>query len=248
MSGSTIRRSTAIGTAAAGTLLLALVPSGAVQAAPAGASAVVAPAATCKITSYAPSKVAVGAKTVKKTFSVKASGCSSAGWDVVVFPYNSNLDKGLFASEESPSISFVPKTFTNNDAGKHVNGALVSVSAGAQLNTTFSLVRQATWGKTLNATPEPVKKGKTLTVKATLKRVSWTKGLPLVTYSNRPVVLQFKAKGATTYKNVKTVKTGSGGKVSTTVKASKTGTWRFSFAGNSTTSSAVSTGDAVTVK
>jgi|tagenome__1003787_1003787.scaffolds.fasta_scaffold20931601_2 hypothetical protein len=238
-----------MGAATVAALLLALVSSGGVQAAPVSAAPSVA--AACKIKSYTPSTVTVGASVVKKTFAVQTTDCTADGWVVVVFPYSSDLDKGITATEDSPSISFPPKTFTNADAGKHPNGALVAVAAGAQLNTTFSLLRRATWGTTLNASPEPVRKGKKITIKATLKRVSWTqktaKKMPYVAYPKQSLVLQFRASGTSTYKDVKTVKTGTGGKVSTTVTAARTGTWRFRFAGTSTTGSATSSGDSVSV-
>ncbi|MFD8714847.1 calcium-binding protein, partial [Streptomyces anulatus] len=69
---------------------------------------------------------------------------------------------------------------------------------------------------TVNASPEPVKKGKTLTVTGKLTRANWDtktyKG-----YTNQPVKLQFKKKGAKSYTTVKTVKTSSTGTLKTTV-------------------------------
>jgi hypothetical protein len=244
--------------AAGGALLLALVSAGGAQAETAPSAQAPTLAATCTIKSYSPNKVAVGGATVKTTFALKTTGCTADDWDISVFPYNSDLDKGL-SSTSAHAISFSPKTFENSDAGKHINGALVAVystvesgAGGPQLNTDFTLLRRATWGSTLNASPEPVKKGKKVTIKATLTRINWTwktaKKMPYAGYTSRAVVLQFKATGTSTYKNIKTVKTGTGGKVSTTATASKSGTWRFTFAGTSTTGSATSTGDKVTVK
>jgi hypothetical protein len=237
---SALRRGGAIGAATLSVLALALVPLGAAQAAPTSAAA-------CKVTGYSPNKLVMGSVTVKKTFSVKTSGsdCLSHFWGVTLFPY-SDPGKDVSAVDASPSISFNPKTFTNADAGKHT--AYVYGGASNQVTLAFTVARAATFGKTLNATPEPVKKGKKITVRATLKRISWTKKMPYGTYSGQPVALQFEAKGAKTFKTVKTVKTTKGGKFSTTVTASKSGTWRVSYAGNSTTGSAVSTTDAVTVK
>ncbi|MGC5530354.1 calcium-binding protein [Streptomyces sp. SR-10] len=100
---------------------------------------------------------------------------------------------------------------------------------------------------TVNASPEPVKKGKTLTVTGKLTRANWDtntyKG-----YTNQPVKLQFKKKGATSYTTVKTVKTSSTGTLKTTVKASADGYWRYSFAGTSTTPAVSAAGDFVDVK
>ncbi|MEU5327976.1 calcium-binding protein [Streptomyces parvus] len=100
---------------------------------------------------------------------------------------------------------------------------------------------------TVNASPEPVKKGKTLTVTGKLTRANWDtntyKG-----YTNQPVKLQFKKKGAKSYTTVKTVKTSSTGTLKTTVKASADGYWRYSFAGTSTTPAVSAAGDFVDVK
>ncbi|MFD5646451.1 calcium-binding protein, partial [Streptomyces anulatus] len=100
---------------------------------------------------------------------------------------------------------------------------------------------------TVNASPEPVKKGKTLTVTGKLTRANWDtktyKG-----YTNQPVKLQFKKKGAKSYTTVKTVKTSSTGTLKTTVKASADGYWRYSFAGTSTTPAVSAKGDFVDVK
>jgi hypothetical protein len=62
------------------------------------------------------------------------------------------------------------------------------------------------------------------------------------------VKVQFKAKGASSYSTVKTVKSTTGGKISTTIKATKSGSWRLSYPGNSVTGSTTSAADAVTVK
>ncbi|MEU0436988.1 hypothetical protein ABZ153_36310 [Streptomyces sp. NPDC006290] len=100
---------------------------------------------------------------------------------------------------------------------------------------------------TTNATPEPVKKGSTLTVKGTLTRADWAT-TRYAGYTGQPVALQFKAKGATAYKTVKTVTSGTAGALTTTVKASADGTYRYTFAGTTTTGTATATGDYVDVK
>ncbi|MFF3610464.1 hypothetical protein [Streptomyces sp. NPDC002580] len=103
---------------------------------------------------------------------------------------------------------------------------------------------------TVNAGPEPVGKGKTLTVTGSLTRATWYgyKDANYTGYTGRPVALQFKAKGATAYTTVKTVTSGTSGALKTTVKASADGTYRFSFAGTSTTGAKAATGDYVDVK
>lgn len=100
---------------------------------------------------------------------------------------------------------------------------------------------------TVNASPEPVKKGKTITVTGALTRANWDTG-KYAGYTNQSVKLQFKKKGATTYADVKTIKSGSAGALKTTVTASTDGTFRFVFAGTSTTPAVTSSGDFVDVQ
>jgi hypothetical protein len=100
---------------------------------------------------------------------------------------------------------------------------------------------------TVNAAPEPVVKGRTLTVKGALTRANWETG-SYSGYRDQNVTLQFKAAGTTSYTDVKTVTSGTGGALSTTVKATKDGSYRYAFAGTSTTAAKTSAGDSVDVR
>ncbi|MFI0964080.1 calcium-binding protein [Streptomyces sp. NPDC021080] len=100
---------------------------------------------------------------------------------------------------------------------------------------------------TTQATPEPVAKGKTLTVTGALTRADWNTNT-YVGFAGQKVALQFKKSGASTYTTVKTVTTDSTGKLKTTTTANAAGTWRWHFAGTGTTSSATAAGDGVALK
>ncbi|MEV0905662.1 hypothetical protein [Streptomyces hokutonensis] len=100
---------------------------------------------------------------------------------------------------------------------------------------------------TADATPEPVKKGKTITVTGKLSRANWETHKN-AGYAGQPVKLQFRKNGSTTYTTVKTIKTSSTGTLKTTVTATVDGYFRYSFAGTSTTSAVNATGDFVDVK
>ncbi|MFE2422773.1 hypothetical protein [Streptomyces hokutonensis] len=108
-----------------------------------------------------------------------------------------------------------------------------------------SIKRAATL--TANASPEPVKKGKTITVTGKLSRANWTTG-KYAGYATQPVKLQFRKKGSSTYTTLKTVKTSSTGTLSTTTKAGSDGYYRFVFAGTTTTGAATAPGDFVDVR
>ncbi|MCX5341804.1 DUF5707 domain-containing protein [Streptomyces atratus] len=100
---------------------------------------------------------------------------------------------------------------------------------------------------TVNAAPEPVKKGGTITVTGKLSRANW-EDHAYHGYTGQPVKLQFRKKTSSTYTTVKTIKTNSTGNLKTTVKASADGYWRYSFAGTSTTPAVTTAGDFVDVK
>ncbi|MFJ3302407.1 hypothetical protein ACIPSA_04665 [Streptomyces sp. NPDC086549] len=99
---------------------------------------------------------------------------------------------------------------------------------------------------TVNATPEPAVYGKTLTVKGALTRANWETN-KYSGYTGQQAVLQFRAAGTSTYKDVKAVTSGTAGALSTTVKATKSGYFRYVFAGTATTAAAKATGDYVKV-
>ena len=108
---------------------------------------------------------------------------------------------------------------------------------------TFRVVRAAKL--TNNAAPEPVKKGKTITVTGSLDRANWETSR-YGAYAGKSVELQYRTK-TTSYAGVKTLTTNGSGDVKTTVKATKDGYFRLVYAGNSTTAAVKGTGDYVDV-
>jgi len=100
---------------------------------------------------------------------------------------------------------------------------------------------------TVNAAPEPVKKGKTVTVTGKLARANWD-DLEYHGYTGQSVQLQFRKKNSDTYTTLKTVKTDSTGNLKTTTTATVDGYFRYSFAGTSTTPAVKAAGDYVDVQ
>ncbi|MGP4005313.1 hypothetical protein [Streptomyces sp. 4N124] len=100
---------------------------------------------------------------------------------------------------------------------------------------------------TVNAAPEPVKKGKTITVTGELTHANWDNSR-YIGFGNQSVVLQFRKKGTTNYTNVKGIKTRTQGKLVTTVKASIDGYYRFQFKGTPSTAPVTVAGDFVDVR
>ncbi|MET7287824.1 DUF5707 domain-containing protein [Streptomyces sp. NPDC005573] len=100
---------------------------------------------------------------------------------------------------------------------------------------------------TADAAPEPVKKGKTLTVTGALTRANWD-AAKYSGYGTQSVQLQFRKKSSSSYTTLKTVKTDSKGNLKTTTTATADGYYRFVFAGNSTTPAVSAAGDLVDVR
>ncbi len=112
-------------------------------------------------------------------------------------------------------------------------------------STTAQLKRAAK--ATTDASPEPVTKGRTITVTGRLTRANWsTKKYDA--YSGRTVSLQYRAKGADSYKTLKKATTSSTGGLKATVTASADGYYRWVYYGNSTTGVATSAADYVDVR
>ncbi|MGW2518770.1 hypothetical protein ACWC09_17505 [Streptomyces sp. NPDC001617] len=100
---------------------------------------------------------------------------------------------------------------------------------------------------TVDASPEPVTKGKTITVTGKLSRANWDTN-KYAGYASQKVKLQFRKKGSSTYTTLKTITTSSTGTLKTTTKATVDGYFRYSFAGTSTTPAVNATGDFVDVR
>ena len=155
----------------------------------------------------------------------------------------------------SAKVQFRPKgsdedgDLVSSEAGTWKLGALAVGSDGGMtwqgnLGTTH-LQRRATL--TTDASPEPVKKGRTITVTGKLARANWDTN-KYAGYSTQPVKLQFRKKGSSTYTTLKTVNTTSTGTLKTTTTATADGYYRYSFAGTTTTSSVSAAGDFVDVQ
>jgi hypothetical protein len=198
-----------------------------------------------QIHSYSPSTVTLGLESKLVTFRVSADDeCGIDDWDID--------GPHVWAWDSDPTDRIHP--WANSYAGaSHVD---VEVSDPNYNTTTkrfgFRLLR-ATYVSGFNVTPEPVKKGKYVTVKGTLKRADWDKSA-YVKYGakSQRVQIQFKAKGAASYRTVKTVTLGKKSEVKSKIKVAgslaKDGTYRLSYAGNGTSGASVSAGDYVDVK
>ncbi|WP_433827701.1 hypothetical protein ACQP2E_37700 [Actinoplanes sp. CA-015351] len=171
---------------------------------------------------------------------------SGVGIDLVVA---ANVDKSVADAE----LKRVGTTNTYKGAfqvcGKYAPGKYSALIYGAVLDknenveitnvVTKTLTIKRPSKVTLNAAPEPVKKGKKITAKGTLK----VDGKVL---AGAKVKIYFKKKGATSYSLKATTTTNSKGVFSKKFTATKTGTWKVVYAGSGTKVAAAAT-DAVKV-
>nr|WP_257895199.1 hypothetical protein [Streptomyces anulatus] len=187
----------------------------------------------------------------------------------MVFPYRgklSNMDtlwnsiitsdcrvvdkaKGICDYEEWLSIDPRHYEFGNEDAGTWKTAAKLYLPKGAEDVDDENLplqVKRAT-RVTVNASPEPVVKGKTITVTGKVTRANWDTHT-YQGYGGRSVSLQFKAAGSSSYKTVKKATSSKTGALKTTVKATGPGTWRWTYYGNSTSGPRSSSGDYVAIR
>ena len=142
------------------------------------------------------------------------------------------------------------KKLVNSDATVwNTSGLAIKVDGSSDLDllSTTTRLKRASVIAGADASPEPVTKGKPITVKGTLKRANWTTHRYDL-YGGQKVTLQFKAAGTTTYTNVKTITATSAGALKTTATAAKDGTWRWYYAGNSVTGAYATNGDYVDVR
>ncbi|MFG2604797.1 hypothetical protein ACGFT2_14790 [Streptomyces sp. NPDC048514] len=139
--------------------------------------------------------------------------------------------------------------FGNEDAGTWKTAARVFLAGDAYDIDDEDLpvqVKRAT-RVTVDASPEPAAAGRTITVTGRVTRANWDTHT-YQGYAGRTVSLQFKAAGASSYTTVKKATSNSTGALKTTVKATRPGTWRWTYYGNSVSAGKSSNGDYVAVR
>lgn len=177
---------------------------------------------------------------------------------IVSDQYHSHAD----CVASSATTSTCSQTFSLEPDWRYSGTALTNAHAGTWKVSVQGVANDDSWTHTasytttrlqrhskltVDAGPEPVAKGRTLTVTGKLTRADWD-NLAYLGYTNQPVKLQFRKAGTTTYTTVKTVYTSGTGNLTTTVPASEDGYWRWNFAGTSTTPAVKASGDFVDVQ
>ncbi len=220
---------TAIGLAAISSALVAP----AAQAAP----AVQAAPKSCKITGFRPTTVKVGASPKKVKFKVKTKNCNVTWWSVSTDVFAATKDK--------PTVTIDPSQLSGaEDVLVSVEASTTDIQKGYVNGLRFKA--RTTFNTRTKAGPEPITKGKKITVKGQLVRADWKNG-DYDGYSGVTVRVQFRTKNGH-YRTVKKIKSGQYGVAMTKVTARTSGVWRMKFSGSSGASASNARGDYVKVK
>ncbi|WP_328506152.1 hypothetical protein [Streptomyces sp. NBC_00391] len=180
-----------------------------------------------------------------------AEGGGFAGWDATACKKKSSTTSVCTAT-----MSIVPAWIPGySDADSNKAAGVWQVNATVKANDgdywiSDNIARYKVKRASILTTvikPEKVAKGTKISVAGSLTRANW-ETLKYHGFTGQSVQLQFKKKGAARYTTVKTVKTGSAGKIGTKVTATAAGSWRWYFPGTTTTARVTSAGDAVTLK
>lgn len=242
-------------------------PTALANSAPAAPAAVPASVPTDPVVTGATvngGKDVVVGTTERKTFTVTVHGSDDSGLQfadvdllgpAVGFYTTDNYCETATACTTTFTVDPHPDPYNENtdlrnaNAGRWYVNTLVDTNDGASLlakNVGGFLLKRAA-ALTVNAAPEPVVKGGTITVTGKLTRANWDT-YRYAGYTGRSVALQFRPKAGDTYTTVKTLTTNGTGNLRTTVKATSDGYWRWSFAGTTTTAPKNATGDFVDVR
>jgi hypothetical protein len=179
---------------------------------------------------------------------IKADGSSEPGTGVPTLRFSADGKKWTNVSSVNPDANgyFAIKTPAVSDG--YWRADTTQEPGYDELPSTSSSdyvdVRYRTRVTSFNASPEPVSKGKTITVSGGLQRytTAWK------AYSGQNVKIYFQAKGATSWTYEGSAKTSSTGHFSHGFKAAKDGTWRVTYAGNSSYLALTGAGDYVDVR
>ncbi|GAA3212103.1 hypothetical protein [Actinocorallia longicatena] len=155
-------------------------------------------------------------------------------------PYQ-NIDMKLVTPDVYTATVVVPGTAKGKiDFNVKAYGTAEVKSGGSVV------VKKATWLTKFNASPEPVKKGKSIKISGVLIGLN-SAGTAYSGLKGGTIQILFRPTGSKTYTTVKTVTSGSSGKISTTVTAAAGGTWYTKFVGTAYWNPSASGGDWVKV-
>ncbi len=200
------------------------------------------PEGLCRTVGFTPRSAVVGATPTVVSFRVTASACTLRHWELSLGPYD------YYTYLQQPRATILPR----RDATAGPQDVLVDTcNSEFDCRTTsfpkgFTLKRRTTWQTgSFDATPEPVRKGRPISLKGRLLVVNWDAGR-YVGFVKRLVSVEFRTPTGS-YTQVATAVTDATGWVRTTVPASRTGVLRLRYGGSTVAGPATAVGDSVQV-
>lgn len=144
----------------------------------------------------------------------------------------------------------------NVHAGQHLLNAFAFVDVNdnnrndfdeplANLKSSFRVLRATTFGSSFDASPEPRKRGQSMTLTGSIQRANWD--TDAYEKFGAWVSLQFRPDGEDDYQDVKYV-WDDGIKAKTTIKVTASGSWRYHYGGNDVSGPSNSKADYVSVR
>ncbi|MFE7480543.1 HtaA domain-containing protein [Streptomyces sp. NPDC057552] len=198
-----------------------------------------------------PEPVAKGGK-LKTAGTLQTAGATNNTWSPlakapVVIEFQAKGSKKWSKAGTATTNSkgaFAPKITAKKDGTWRARYAGTADRAAATSSTDYVDVKLKTSITGFNASPEPVRKGRTITVKGTLNSLDgkWKKT------SGQSVNILFKAKGSKKWTKLATVRTNSKGVFTKGFTAKKDGTWKAQFKATSARLASTSGGDYVDVR
>ncbi|GAA3159908.1 hypothetical protein GCM10010466_58410 [Planomonospora alba] len=169
-------------------------------------------------------------------------------------------DHPLWLARYSSSIGALPAGWTRHAIWQYADSGVLPGDQNVFNGTAEELGLLATGGKaaaparpaagkaatritSVNARPEPVRKGRKLTVSGTLRQTAGNRALP-----GQRVAIRFKARGSRTWRTMATVRTGSGGAFRKRFRAVRDGSWQVVYAGDALRLASRSRSDRVDVR
>ncbi|WP_230879082.1 lysozyme [Planomonospora sp. ID67723] len=172
-----------------------------------------------------------------------SAGTLPSGWTRhAIWQY---ADSGVFPGDQN-AFNGTYEQLRQLAAGQSAAAPVKSPATSPTKNTAKSTARATTRVSFVNAGPDPIRRGRKLTVVGTLSQ--YTASGTRQAAAKQKIAVMFRPHGSATWRTAGTVTTAADGTFRTAIKASKDGTWQVVYKGDSRRLGAKSRTDYVDVR